>query len=331
MRRVVLACMSALVFAATAQAAEWQVQRATAPARIGALDTIDGEVRVSAGGLWYRLVLAGEKISFKFVEPPEKRDLPEGALPDGRIATGTRDIARAWLAQPTMRYDHNILGDSLEASSLVIETQAGKRAEVKLDGDAVFEDLEPRIADVDRDGRDDIVVVKSYLSRGSAVAVIAERRGRYQIVAETPPLGQAHRWLDPVAIGDFTGDGKVSIALVRQPHAVGTLELWTWTNGALHKTGEILDTANHIAGTRQLDMSAVADFDGDGVADIAIPSLDRTRLRIVTFAPTPHEIASVPLPAKAETNVGLIGSGKTAAIAVGLADGTLAVLRQAAQ
>lgn len=60
-------------------------------------------------------------------------------------------------------------------------------------------------------------------------------------------------------------------------------------------------------------------------------TLDRMHSRIVTFAPTPHEIASVPLPAKAETNVGLIGTGKTAAIAVGLAEETLAVLRPAAQ
>jgi hypothetical protein len=256
--------------------------------------------------------------------------LPQGALPDGRVSTGAHDIARVWFAQPTSRYDHGILGDATEAGSLVIETRAGRRQEIKLDDDAVFEDLEPRIADIDGDGHEDIVVIKSAPKRGSSLAVIAERRGRYQIVAETPPLGAAHRWLNPAGIGDFTGGGKISIAFVRQPHVVGMLELWTWSNGDLHKTAEISDTANHVAGTRALGMSAVADFDGDGVLDLAIPSLDRSHLRIVSFAPKPREIASVALPAKAATNVARIGSGKEAALVVGLVDGSLAVLRPAA-
>ena len=64
--------------------------------------------------------------------------------------------------------------------------------------------------------------------------------------------------------------------------SIGMLELWSWRDGALHKIAELPDTANHIAGTRAIDMAAVADFDGDGIADIASPSLDRTHLRIVT-------------------------------------------------
>ena len=63
---------------------------------------------------------------------PAEAKLPEGALPDGRIATGTGEIARAWLAEPTTRYDHGILGDKIEAGSLVIETRDGKRQAVRL-------------------------------------------------------------------------------------------------------------------------------------------------------------------------------------------------------
>ncbi len=331
MRPTHLACLALTVWLATsaAQAAEWRVERIDAPARVTAIDTVGSQVRVNAGGLWYAVVRAGAKVSLKFIDLPAKPKLPEGALPDGRIATGTHDIARVWLAEPTGRYDHGVLGDKIEAGSVMIETRDGKQHAVRLRNDAVFEDLEPRIADLDGDGHDDVIVVKSYLKRGSALAVIAERRGKFEIVAETPPLGGPHRWLDPVGVADFTGDGKADIALVRQPHVIGSLEVWSWRDRRLRKAADLPGFANHIAGTRAIAMHAVADFDGDGVADIAVPSLDRRTLRIVSFAPEAREIASVKLPAKAVTNLGLIKGGTVRALVLGLADGSLVLVERA--
>jgi hypothetical protein len=331
MRHAQLVCLIVLacVAAGAAQAAEWRVQRVDTPARVMAIDTIEGKPQVNAGGLWYKIVLADGKASLAYADMPPAAKRPDGALPGSRIVTGTHDIARAWLSDPTTRYDHGILGDKIEAGSLVIEGRDGTRHTVQLGDDAVFEDLEPRLADLDGDGRDEIILVKSYLKRGSALAVIAERKGRYEIVAETPPLGRPNRWLNPAGIADFNGDGKIDIALVRMPHVSGILELWSWRDGRLRKSDELADVANHVAGTRALDMSATADFDGDGIADLAVPSLDRGRLRIISFAPAPHEIASVALPAKAATNIALVGgTGKVPAIAIGLADGSLvAILR----
>ncbi len=327
MHRILFA-LCFVAWSTAAQAAEWRVTRVNAPARVTAIETADGQAQVNAGGLWYRIVLAGEKITLTYIDTPAQPELPDGALPDGKVATGKGEIARAWFAEPTARYDHGILGDKIEAGSLVIERRDGKRQTVRLKDDAVFEDLKPRLADLDRNGHDAVIVVKSTLKRGSSLAVIAERRGKYEIVAETPPLGATHRWLDPAGIDDFSGDGKRSIALVRQPHVVGALELWSWTGGDLRKVAELPDIANHIAGTRAIDMAAAADFD-DGIADIAAPSLDRSRLRIVSFAPKARDIANVPLPEKAATNLALIAeSSGPPAIAVGLADGALAVIRR---
>jgi hypothetical protein len=328
MYRFVLA-LSLLASAGTAQAAEWRLSRVNAPARVNAIETVDGQPQVNAGGLWYRIMLAGERVSLKFIDTPAKPEHPNGALPDGRVAIGSRDIARAWLAEPTTRYDHGILGDKIEAGRLVIEPRDGKSQTLRLKDDAVFEDLEPRLADLNGDGHDEIVVVKTYLKHGSALAVIGLRKGKYEILAETTPLGAPHRWLDPAGIADFNGDGKVDLALVRQPHVIGSLELWSWNGSALRKEAELADFANHIAGTRAIHMAAVADFDGDGIADIAAPSLNRSHLRIVSFAPQPREIANVPLPAKAVTNVALVAEASgPPAIAAGLADGSLVVIRR---
>ena len=164
LHRLVLALI--LATSAAAQAAEWRVERINAPARVNALETVAGELHVNAGGLWYKLTATGDKLSLAFIDTPPQPEQPEGALPDGKVVAGSRDIARAWLAEPTTRYDHGILGDRIEAAALVIETRDGKRQTVRLKDDAVFEDLKPRLADLDGDGHDAIVVVKSYLKRG---------------------------------------------------------------------------------------------------------------------------------------------------------------------
>lgn len=298
-------------------AADWQANTVKTPGFVTDIDAQDDDVRIAIGKTWYRLDLTAGSLeqSTPFAHPKP----PVGALPDARVATGRGAVARTWLAGPTERYRHGILGDTVEAGSLVIARRNGTSSTLRLGADAVFEDLEPRIAEIG--GSERIVVVKSYLARGSAVAVVDPDSA--SIVTETVPVGHPHAWVSPAGIADFDGDGAVDIALVRQPHVVGVLEIWSWQQGRLTKSAEVPDVSNHFIGSRSLHMYHVADFDGDGHPDIAVPDRERRTLRLIGFAPVPHDIARIELPARIATNIGGLKYRDRPALVFSLEDGQL--------
>ncbi|MBM3569963.1 MAG: VCBS repeat-containing protein, partial [Alphaproteobacteria bacterium] len=234
---------------------------------------------------------------------------------------GSGAIAEAWLIAPTARYAHFVLGARYEAGGLAVRTRAGAVVTLILPEDEVFEDRQPRLADLDGDGEDEIVLVKSHLRLGAALAAIALSGGRLGILAETPPIGRPNAWLNPAGIADFDGDGRADIAVVQQPHVLGLLRVWSLRGGRLVEIASLPDVSNHVIGSPALGLSAVADFDGDGIADLALPSRDRGWLRFLSFAGGVREIARRRLPAPAASDFELDrGDGKPGVI-VGLADG----------
>ena len=124
-----------------------------------------------------------------------------------------------------------MFGDELEASRLVVETAEGEQVEVVLPVNRVFEDVEPRLADVNGDNSDEIIVVESDVQLGASLAVYGIVEGRLEQIAATPFIGKPHRWLNPVGVGDFDGDGHADIALVATPHIGGILRLYRLNRG----------------------------------------------------------------------------------------------------
>lgn len=251
--------------------------------------------------------------------------VPVGALPDAVVAHGTGVVTKAWLAEPTERYGHGILGDRIEAGALMAELRGGRVLGLRLPKSSVFEDRYVRMADFNDDGTDELVVVESSLSDGAALAVYGVREGRLQLIARDDWIGSSNRWLNPAGIADFDGDGNLEIAIVVTPHIGGTLKLLRPTGQRMVTVLEIWGFSNHAIGSRDQHLSAVMDWDGDGVMDLAVPDNARQTVRILGFANGKiRELADFPLDSGVAGNFEVL---EGPIIRVPLHDGSIVELR----
>lgn len=259
------------------------------------------------------------------IVPDLRRPAPEG-LPDGLVAShrDPGDVSSAWYAGPTTRYGHGILGDAIEASILKIKTRAGRTLSLMLPDTEVFEDRYPRLADLDGDGTTEVVTIRASVSLGAAVTVYGLRGDTLRQLATTKFIGLANRWLNIAGIARFRGGSEKEIAYVQTPHIGGTLFMYAYENDQLKKVGESAGFSNHLIGSTEMRLSAVADIDGDGVPELALPSADRRRLRIVGYKDRRLiDRAAALLPAPIDKAVATRGNGPTTRFVVGLENGAV--------
>ena len=317
-------------------AAEWKAQTLKVPGgAVTDLEIAGGTVFVLAGRQWMALsACIDQRICFTPKRPPARATPPAGSLPDGGLATSASgDIRKAWFAGPTEIYGHGILGDRIEAAMLVAEDAGGARYEIAASGNgqpkAVFEDLQPRLTDLDGDGTMEIVAIRTFTNAGAAIAVYGLAGGKLSLLAQTPPIGLPSRWRNPSAIADFHARPGLEIAEVVTPHIGGTLRLWNFARraGRLEAVADAFGFSNHFIGSRELRLSAAADLGGDGLSELALPSANRKALRIMAFAGSKAtKVAAVPLPSRIDKPIGVIAETGGPAFVTGLESGELVLV-----
>ncbi|MEW2917204.1 VCBS repeat-containing protein [Ruegeria sp. ANG10] len=167
-------------------------------------------------------------------------------------------ITSARFTEPTARYAHGVLGDDIEYGALELKVSntstktlfiqpVYKRSvlTIKLPLDRVFEDIAPRIVDVDLDGRFEVIVVESSAHTGAQLAIY---NARGEKIAATPHIGTRFRWLAPIGAADLDGDGLVEIAYIDRPHLAKTLRIWRFQNSTLTEIATLPGLTNHRIG-----------------------------------------------------------------------------------
>ncbi|MBT4017549.1 MAG: VCBS repeat-containing protein [Alphaproteobacteria bacterium] len=248
--------------------------------------TAEGGRIVIEGRLGQQYQMAGFAPPFRFVLRGKRpvRQKPKDGLPDGEITVSDDDKMQGWLTGPTRQYDHAVLGDDIEATGFRIKMNTGEEINYRLSPHHVFEDRRIRFLDIDGDKKPELVAVKSGFDGGARIAAYSIRQGRIVPFAESAVIGKAYRWLNPVSAADFDGDGDIEIAAVITPHLGVLLRLFVLDGNRLVPDHEAQGFSNHGIGMQDMQLSAVADVNGDGISDILIPNESRTAIRIVTFA-----------------------------------------------
>lgn len=234
-------------------------------------------------------------------------------LAQSQATAGVRDIAWAWLGSPTSRYPHAALGSRQHAASLhVLPSVAHARLlTYSLPLHRVFEDRIPRLVDLDGDGLDEIILVEADALHGAALVVYGLRNGAVAELARGPHVGSSFRWLNPVGVADFDGDGLPDLASVTTPHIGGVLTLHHYRPPWLEPYARATDVSNHRMGELEQQLAVIAPQAGQRPV-ILIPDMQLTALQALRWDSPGQwtELARpLALPARVERFTPLDGGG----------------------
>jgi len=167
-------------------------------------------------------------------------------------------VLDAEYTEPTTRYAHGVLGDDIEWGALRLKLDTTPDSDeitwktllIRLPEHRVFEDTDPRPIDLDGDRDREVVVVESDAAKGARLAIY-DQKG---LVAATPFIGRANRWLAPIGVADLDRDEDATfeLAYVDRPHLAKTIRVWRFDNGKLNELGALPGFTNHRIGERDI-------------------------------------------------------------------------------
>jgi hypothetical protein len=211
-------------------------------------------------------------------------------IPESQLVAGQLDVAWVWLGAPTRRYPHGALGSPVHAGSVhaQVRSRAGGWATVELvlPLHRVYEDRVPRIMDLGQDGSEEIVLIEADALRGASLVVLGVDHSadlpRLVVRARGPFAGSSFRWLNPVGVADFDGDGQLDLASVVTPHIGGVLQLLHYRPPALVPFARAMDVSNHRMGALEQGLGVIVQRPGQRPT-IVVPDMTRRALHALRW------------------------------------------------
>lgn len=209
--------------------------------------------------------------------------LPIMALPDARLVMNRVGQVAVYANASDQRYGHGVLGDQVEAATLLVlelrESQIRILTRIDLPGEDVYEGIAPFWADVDGDGVEDLVTTVSNGSLGARLrAYLWDGAGVRQEV-DGPAVGRGKRWRHQLTAGPFGPAGEIEVVDVKTPHIGGVMEFFRFAGDSLQLVAALPGVTTHAIGSRNLDQTVAGDFNGDGQPEVL--ALDEARRAVV--------------------------------------------------
>jgi hypothetical protein len=211
---------------------------------------------------------------------PMPHEALEDAVPGARLVSSIASGHLAWIAAPTDIHQGGVFGDLVEGTQVrVVDPATGESGPWTTPAGTVLEDRRPRFADVDGDGREELLVVLTDLGRGASVAILDVHLPVTELRARTTPVG-AGRWLNTLPPVDVDADGDDEIAYVEDPHLGGDLVIQDLVEGELREVARGSGFSNHVVGSPEQDL-ALAFEDRTGRVAWLLPESGREHLALV--------------------------------------------------
>jgi len=196
-------------------------------------------------------------------------------LPEKVISISRDKRVYAQYTNPTERYNHRVMGDGVEGGQLVVVVDS-VFYELELADNYVFEDIRPRLFDVDQDGSLEIITIRTEVTQGAGIVIYKIVNDQLTEYAYVPEIGQSSRWLNIVTLNDLDDDGIVELVWIQTPHIGGILTVAKIQAGELTVLDELSEYSNHGYGERNLCLSVLTQENQEKI--FYIPTQDRTKI-----------------------------------------------------